>query len=479
MNDVAPVSKRKHILIVEDDELLAEYYQEILREDGWEVMAVGTGASALDVLRHRPVDVLLLDIYLPDYNGLEILKLINEEGLPAVVVAITNQGSIELAIEAMQLGAHDFLQKPVEIDRLQTTIKNAYKHLQLSHTVKLYEQAFQRDRFHNLIGASLPMQSVFQIIESGASSKATVFITGESGTGKELCAEAIHKQSSRADKPFVALNCAAIPKDLMESEIFGHVKGAFTGAVNDREGAASRANGGTLFMDEICEMNLDIQSKFLRFFQSQHFNKVGSSKDEEVDVRFVCATNKDPLEMVQKGLFREDLFYRLHVIPIAMPPLRERGDDILLIARKFLLDFTQEESKNFTKFSTEVENILLNYSWHGNVRELQNIIRNIVVLHDGDMVVRQMLPAPLDQVEAVAKDIESIRLASSNVVDIKGVVGNRDEPRKILPLWQVEMDVIEDAINQCEGNILKAAELLDINPSTIYRKRKKWESLIG
>ena len=479
MNDVAPVSKRKHILIVEDDELLAEYYQEILREDGWEVMAVGTGASALDVLRHRPVDVLLLDIYLPDYNGLEILKLINEEGLPAVVVAITNQGSIELAIEAMQLGAHDFLQKPVEIDRLQTTIKNAYKHLQLSHTVKLYEQAFQRDRFHNLIGASLPMQSDLQIIESGASSKATVFITGESGTGKELCAEAIHKQSSRADKPFVALNCAAIPKDLMESEIFGHVKGAFTGAVNDREGAASRANGGTLFMDEICEMNLDIQSKFLRFFQSQHFNKVGSSKDEEVDVRFVCATNKDPLEMVQKGLFREDLFYRLHVIPIAMPPLRERGDDILLIARKFLLDFTQEESKNFTKFSTEVENILLNYSWHGNVRELQNIIRNIVVLHDGDMVVRQMLPAPLDQVEAVAKDIESIRLASSNVVDIKGVVGNRDEPRKILPLWQVEMDVIEDAINQCEGNILKAAELLDINPSTIYRKRKKWESLIG
>jgi len=479
MNDVTPVSKRKHILIVEDDELLAEYYQEILRADGWEVMAVGTGASALDVLRHRPVDVLLLDIYLPDYNGLEILKLINDEGLPAVVVAITNQGSIELAIEAMQLGAHDFLQKPVEIDRLQTTIKNAYKHLQLSHTVKLYEQAFQRDRFHNLIGASFPMQSVFQIIESGASSKATVFITGESGTGKELCAEAIHKQSSRVDKPFVALNCAAIPKDLMESEIFGHVKGAFTGAVKDREGAASRANGGTLFMDEICEMSLDIQSKFLRFFQSQHFNKVGSSKDEEVDVRFVCATNKDPLEMVQKGLFREDLFYRLHVIPIAMPPLRERGDDILLIARKFLLDFTQEENKNFTKFSTEVENILLNYSWHGNVRELQNIVRNIVVLHDGDMVVRQMLPAPLDKIEAAAKDIEAIRLASTNVVDITGAVGNKDEQRNILPLWQVEMDVIENAINQCDGNILKAAELLDINPSTIYRKRKKWESLSG
>ncbi|MFC1602480.1 sigma-54-dependent transcriptional regulator [Pseudomonadota bacterium] len=472
-------SQHKHVLVVEDDELLAEYYREILQMDGWDVMAVGTGTSALDVLQHRPVDVLLLDIYLPDYNGLEILKIINDEGLPVAVVTITNQGSIELAIEAMQLGAHDFLQKPVEIDRLQTTINNAYKHLKLCHTVQFYEQSFQRDKFHNLVGASLPMQSVFRIIESGASSKATVFITGESGTGKELCAEAIHQQSSRADGPFVALNCAAIPKDLMESEIFGHVKGAFTGAVKDREGAASQANGGTLFMDEICEMSLDIQSKFLRFFQSRHFQKVGSNKDETVDIRFVCATNKDPLEMVQKGFFREDLFYRLHVIPIAMPPLRERGDDILLIARKFLFDFAREESKRFTKFTPEVEDILLNYSWQGNVRELQNVIRNIVVLHDAEVVVRKMLPTPLDKVEVSANNVESIRLASSNIVDITGVVGNRGEQRKIVPLWQVEMEAIEDAIGQCDGNILKAAELLDINPSTIYRKRKKWESLSG
>ena len=479
MPDVIELSNHRYVLIVEDDELLAAYYQEILQADGYEVMIVGDGTSALDILRHKQVDVLLLDIYLPDYNGLEILKLINDEGIPVVVVAITNQGSIELAVEATRLGAHDFLQKPVEIDRLQTTIRNAYKHFQLSHAVQFYEQSFQRDGFHDLVGASLSMQAVFQIIESGASSRATVFITGESGTGKELCAEAIHRQSARADMPFVALNCAAIPKDLMESEIFGHVKGAFTGATKDREGAASRANGGTLFMDEICEMNLDIQSKFLRFFQSQHFHKVGSNKEENVDIRFICATNKNPLDMVKKGLFREDLFYRLHVIPIVMPPLCERGADINLIAYKFLQDFSKEEKKQFKRFAPDVEKIIQDYKWPGNVRELQNVIRNIVVLNDGDEVTEKMLPALLYENKKPSSEFKDKTVEASIASEKKGCVQTLGDEYQILPLWQVEMKVIEKAIVQCDGNLIKAAEFLDINPSTIYRKRKKWKLLMS
>ncbi len=479
MANTAPLSNRKHVLIVEDDELFAAYYQEILQADGWEAMVVGDGISALDILRHKQIDVLLLDIYLPDYNGLDILKLIKKETIPVVVVVITNQGSIELAVEATRLGAHDFLQKPVDIDRLQTTIGNAYKHYRLSHAVQLYEQSFKSDRFYNLIGSSLPMQAVFQIIKSGASSKATIFITGESGTGKELCAEAIHKQSARAEMPFVALNCAAIPKDLMESEIFGHVKGAFTGATKDREGAASKANGGTLFMDEICEMNLDIQSKFLRFFQSQHFHKVGSNKEEHVDIRFICATNKDPLEMVKKGLFREDLFYRLHVIPIEMPPLRERGADIILIAYKFLSTFSKEENRLFTRFSPEAEGIIQDYPWPGNVRELQNVVRNIVVLNDGEEVTKKMLPAQLYESGTRSSQLKDKAAVETTInSEEKGCVQTLGDRYQILPLWQVEMKVIEKAIIQCDGNIIKAAEFLDINPSTVYRKRKKWESLL-
>jgi len=473
MTDTPPFTHRKRVLIVEDDELLAAYYQEILQADDWHTMVAGDGNSALDILQHKQVDILLLDIYLPDYNGLDILKLINKEAIPIVVVAITNQGSIELAVEATRLGAHDFLQKPVAIDRLQTTVRNAYKHYQLSHTVQFYEQSFKSDTFYNLIGSSLPMQAVFQIIKSGASSKATIFITGESGTGKELCAEAIHKQSSRADMPFVVLNCAAIPKDLMESEIFGHVKGAFTGATKDREGAASKANGGTLFMDEICEMNLDIQSKFLRFFQSQHFCKVGSNKEEDVDIRFICATNKDPLEMVKKGLFREDLFYRLHVIPIEMPPLCKRGADIILIASKFLSTFSEEENKQFKRFSPEAEKTIQRYQWPGNVRELQNVIRNIVVLNDGEEVTQKMLPAQFFESGHSFQYKDKTEETRINL-EKKECIQTLDDKCQILPLWQVEMKVIEKAIMQCNGNIIKAAEFLNINPSTIYRKRKKW-----
>ncbi|PCJ38707.1 MAG: hypothetical protein COA99_11370 [Moraxellaceae bacterium] len=240
------------------------------------------------------------------------------------------------------------------------------------------------------------MQQVYRVIGAAAESKATVFITGESGTGKEVCALAIHEKSQRRDNEFVAINCAAIPRDLMESEIFGHVKGAFTGAHAAREGAASLASGGTLFLDELGEMDIDLQSKLLRFVQTGTFKKVGGSKLESVDVRFVCATNRDPLAQVARGEFREDLYYRLHVIPIELPPLRDRGSDALDIARNFLKCFAEEEEKSFVDFSLKTEAILSNYNWPGNIRQLQNVIRNVVVLNEGEQVLPEMLPPPLN-----------------------------------------------------------------------------------
>jgi DNA-binding NtrC family response regulator len=313
----------------------------------------------------------------------------------------------------------------------------------------------------------MPMQAVYRIIESAAPSKATVFITGESGTGKEVCAEAIHQCSPRSEQPFIALNCAAIPHDLMESEIFGHVKGSFTGAQGDRKGAASLADGGTLFLDEICEMDLDLQSKLLRFIQTGTLQRVGSGKLETVDVRFVCATNRDPLVEVKAGRFREDLYYRLHVIPLSLPPLRERGEDILLLARNLLQNYAREENKRFKDFDAEAVRVLLDYPWPGNVRELQNVVRNIVVLNDRELVSPDILPPPLSGRRGMTAAMAPVSSASGSAEPLLNT--------PIRPLWLVEKETIEQAIASCDGNIPKAAALLEISPSTIYRKKQSWE----
>ncbi|MEN8196089.1 MAG: sigma-54 dependent transcriptional regulator, partial [Pseudomonadota bacterium] len=326
--------------------------------------------------------------------------------------------------------------------------------------------------------SSLAMQAVYRTVDATAASKATVFITGESGSGKEVAAEAIHCQSPRKNGPFIAINCGAIPKDLMESEIFGHVKGAFTGAHADRAGAASRASGGTLFLDEICEMDLALQTKLLRFIQTGTFQKVGGSKTEKVDVRFVCATNRDPLAEVEAGNFREDLYYRLHVIPINLPPLRDRDGDVIEIARHFLAEYAAEEGKVFKTFDPAAEKVFAGYKWPGNIRQMQNVIRNIVVLNDGTEVTLEMLPPPLNQSCKTLQEIppsteDTPRDAGEDV--LTGPVA-LSENGDIVPLWKVERDVIERAIDACEGNIPKAAAKLGVSPSTIYRKKLSWES---
>ena len=468
MNETDIQSPR--ILLVEDRLSLARCYAEFLSDEYCEVIHVGTGADALKELQAKVPALILLDLQLPDMNGMQILEYIKRKQIPLAVVVITAHGSFETSRMVMQLGAIDYLEKPFTRDRLCVTVRNALKRRQLESAVSNY-----RLGFCDFVGSSVVMQGVYRIIESAAKSSATVFITGESGTGKEICAQAIHKLSDRNEMTCVTLNCAAIPRDLMESEIFGHVKGAFTGAVAQREGAASRANGGTLFLDEIGEMDLDLQSKLLRFVQTGQFQKVGSNMVETVNVRFVCATNRNPLEQVKAGTFREDLYYRLHVVPIHLPPLRERDRDVIDIAEKVLTQFAEEENKNFRSLSRETEKFFLRYPWPGNVRQLLNVMRNIVVLHDGEVILPGMLPSPLDLYDlGEGEKKREFNAPALQVVEPRKPVGIKAE-QDIRPLWMVESEAIEEAIEICGGSITRAARYLELSPSTIYRKRSAWE----
>jgi len=472
---------KSRVLLVEDMVPLAQMYEAFLADQPYHLNHVETGQEALAVLADSPPDVVLLDLMLPDMDGLSILEHISNEKMSCAVVVITANASLDTVIEAMRLGALDYLVKPFNEERLQVTLQNVVARRQLSQIVATYRNDIDRHNYQGFIGSSLVMQRVYRIIDSAAGSRATVFITGESGTGKEVCAEAIHRQSPRADKPIVALNCSAIPKDLMESEIFGHVKGAFTGAVADREGAALRAAGGTLFLDEICEMDLSLQSKLLRFIQSGNFQRVGSNKTENADIRFVCATNKDPVVEVAEGRFREDLFYRLHVIPVHMPALKDRDDDVLFIADKLLVETAAEEGKAFKAFDERVRAVFESYSWPGNVRQLQNVVRNIVVLNDGEVVDSAMLPPPLDQVGPEFKS-EPVLIADTPVSSLLAMPLKTvpdffpTTADNLRPLEEMERRIIEHAVKLCGGNVPRAASHLGISASTIYRKRNSWDT---
>jgi DNA-binding NtrC family response regulator len=337
--------QKPSVLLIEDTSSLALIYQQYLKDEAINLIHAPNGREAKDLISSNPPDLVLLDLGLPDIDGKDILRWIQSEGYPTLVIVITADSAVDTVVDVMRHGALDFLEKPFDAERLRTTVRNALKQASLEHYIDDLKNTFERNTYHGFIGGSLPMQAIYRIIDSAAPSKATVFITGESGTGKEVCAEAIHKQSTRAKGPFIALNCGAIPRDLMESEIFGHVKGAFTGAATERKGAAALADGGTLFLDEVAEMDMDLQTKLLRFIQTGRFKKVGGNKEESVDIRFICATNQDPLKAVSEGRFREDLYYRLHVIPIHLPPLQERSEDILEIATYLLKKYATEEGK--------------------------------------------------------------------------------------------------------------------------------------
>jgi len=462
---------KRHVLIVEDTLPMAVLYEEYLRDEAWDVAIAGSLAQARTRMEARVPDAVVIDVGLPDGSGIDLLKEIRAKGLPTEAVVVTVSGSMKLAVEAMREGAYDFLVKPFDRDRLTVTLRNALERRKLVDAVVEMREEFGRDRYYGFVGASLPMQAVYRIIDSAAQSKATVFVTGESGTGKEVCAEAIHKRSPRAKAPFVALNCAAIPKDLLESEIFGHVKGAFTGATADRAGAALQAHRGTLFLDEICEMDLNLQGKLLRFLQTGLVQRVGDSKPQDVDVRIVCATNRDPAAEVAAGRFREDLYYRLHVIPITLPPLRDREGDVLLIAHELLKRYAREERKRFTGFTAEAESILASYAWPGNVRELQNAVRSTIVLHDAEAIDAGMLP---DKLRGRAPGAMP-RLAAAANTNASYDVPPGAPGSPLRPMWRIERDAIEAAIAACGGNVRRAAAFLEIDASTIYRKKQLWE----
>ena len=450
------------VLIVEDLSTLSQTYVSFLSREAISLSVAATGEAALKSLGARAADVVVLDVNLPDMNGLDILREIKRRELPTEVVIITSNGSINLAVDAMREGAFDFVVKPCTSDRLRVTVRNALERRRLSNAVQTLTEEFGRDSFCGFIGRSLAMQPIYRIIQSAAPSKATVFVTGESGTGKEVCAEALHRLSKRREAPFVPVNCAAIPHDLLESELFGHVKGSFTGATSDRNGAALQADGGTLFLDEIGEMEPAFQAKMLRFLQTGKVQRIGDDRAQAVDVRIVCATNRDPKAEVAAGRFREDLFYRLYVIPIELPPLRDREDDVLLLARSFLDRYSADDGKQFTGIEPEAEEALLRYGWPGNIRELQNVIRKIVVLDSGPIVEAKMLPP---EVRAGTSSGGIMQRSGQTASAVAGI-----EAASIKPLEDVIDQTIQAAIAHFDGSIPKAAAALKVSPSTIYRR---------
>ncbi|WP_150524672.1 sigma-54-dependent transcriptional regulator [Roseibium sediminis] len=444
----------------------------------------------LQDLAGKTTDVLILDLEtVGSDEGLEPFAV---RCPTAVIIAVSSQGSVSRAVSAMRAGAHDFLTKPFSLDALASkvsfqldqrpTLKSdlltAISSARATDSSGLIGEAASDNGdseevlgLSKLIGSSAAIQRVFEQIKRMAPSQAPVFITGESGTGKELCANAIHDLSDRQGKPFVTLNCAAIPRDLIESEIFGYVRGAFTGATDNRAGAAEQAAGGTLFLDEIGEMDLMLQSKLLRFLQTGTFQRLGDTVSRKVDARIICATNRDPLAEISAGRFREDLYYRLHVLPIQLPPLRERRDDIVPLATSFLLRYSAEEGRGFRGFDADAETRLASYHWPGNVRQLENTIRQIVVMNDGTSITFEMLPLIIRDASA---------RASHSLIDISRERARPTAVQRpfgtIEPLWAQEKRIIEDALNAFNGNIAMAAAALEISPSTIYRKRQSWES---
>ena len=458
------MTERAELLLVEDTPSLQMVYRAVLHGAGHRVRTAATADEGLSAFREMRPPVVLLDLMLPDRDGLDLMRDMLALRPDAAVIVITANGSINKAVEAMRAGAHEFLVKPFDETRFLHAIDNALASVAPEPVAGVTTDDAPPGEF---IGTSPAMLRVYAQIRSVARSMATVFITGESGTGKELCAQAVHELSNRATGPFIPLNCGAIPSELLESEVFGHLKGSFTGAISDKIGAAAAADGGTLFLDEICELDLNLQTKLLRFLQTSTIQPVGATRPRKVNVRIVCATNRDPMDAVRRGQFREDLYYRLHVIPIRMPPLRDRGGDILAIARAALARFAAEEGRAFQALEPAVEAQFLRLSWPGNVRQLLNVIRNVVVMNEGERVTLPMLPIDLHHEIERAQAAPSAPVPADRPhVTLDGLIGR--------PLAEIERMVIEETIARHGGSVPKAARVLEVAPSTLYRKIEGW-----
>jgi DNA-binding NtrC family response regulator len=467
MKPTLPRGKVASVLLIEDTASLQMIYRTVLQGAGYGVRVASTAAEGMAAFAEEPAQVVVLDLGLPDRDGLELIRDILAQRADARIIVITANATINRAVAAMRAGAHEFLVKPFDEGRFLAAVSEGVQSSESRPvTVRLPSKKAEPDSARPFLGSSEVMTRIHGKISSVAKSMATVFITGESGTGKELCALAVHGSSIRANGPFIALNCGAIPHDLLESEVFGHVKGSFTGAISDRPGAATAADGGTLFLDEICEMAPVLQTKLLRFLQTSTVLPVGSNRPQKVNVRIICATNRDPLDAVRRGQFREDLYYRLFVVPIHMPPLRERGNDVIEVAEAALQQFAAEEGRHFDGLSREVLDLFRRLPWPGNVRQVLNVIRNIVVLNPGGLVTLAMLPGDIHQTLAdrPGRDAHADRVAAEPGID--SLIGR--------PLAEIERLVVTATLARHGGSVPKAARVLDLSPSTLYRKLESW-----
>jgi DNA-binding NtrC family response regulator len=446
------------IHIIDDEPIIHEVLGDLLTSEGYAVVNSANGEEALERHSSQTFDLILLDLLMPGMDGIEVLKLLKKRDPRSVIIIITAYASVESAISAMKIGAFDYVQKPFKHDELLLTVKRAIEHKNLQEeNLRLKDELKRKFSFENIIGKSKVMQNVFETIKASAPTRSTILIQGESGTGKELVARAIHQNSDRASFPFIIVNSGSLPPDLLESHLFGHVKGAFTGAVSLKKGLFEAAENGTIFFDEISTLNIETQSKLLRVMQEREFMRLGGTKTIKVDVRVVAATNSDLEELIQERRFRQDLFYRLNVIKIELPPLRERKEDIPLLVKHFLDIYSKENNKEIEAVTPDVMEILISYDWTGNIRELENLIERAVVLTKTKLITRDNLPPFL-----LSAPYKGLALnPSSQDLNLKE------------NLQAIQKKAILRALKQSNGVQKKAASLLGVKPTTLNEMIKR------
>ncbi|MBN2069873.1 MAG: sigma-54-dependent Fis family transcriptional regulator [Candidatus Krumholzibacteriota bacterium] len=448
------------ILIVDDEKAIRWSLGEALKNQGYEVSEADNGEKGIDLFREEPADLVILDLKLPDTDGIEVLKKLREEDEEIPVIMMTAYGEVETAVEAIKNGAYDFLLKPFQLEKMKIAIRHALENRRLREELDgIKKKEKEEYNFNNFLGTSKVMRSVFEtVIKIGESRASTILIQGESGTGKELVARAIHESSKGEGMPFLEINCAALPESLLESELFGHEKGAFTDAKTRKKGLFELAEGGTIFLDEIGEMGITLQSRLLRVLENKTFRRVGGVKDMKVNTRIIAATNRDLLKAIQAGDFRNDLYYRLQVIPIYLPPLRERKEDIALLANHFIEVFSKEFKKKIDKINPEVEEHLMRYSWPGNVRELKNVIERAILLEAEKEILPEHIPSEI--------------MALEEGTDGPGPEGiDRLYP---ISIKDMEKILICKTLDETDGNKSKAARILGISRQTLREKTKMY-----
>ena len=446
---------KEKILVVDDEQSHRMMLKAVLNKQGYGVSEADDGSSAIKAVENESFDLILMDIRMSDMDGIAALKEIKKTNPSIPVIMMTAYASLKTAVEALKSGAYDYLTKPLEMEELKILVQKTLEHSRLEEeNVLLKERLADRFEFSRIIGRSKAMKELFETLSHVVSSDATILIYGESGTGKELVANAIHQNSPRAQKPFIKVSCAALPETLLESELFGHERGAFTGAVGRKAGRFQLADGGSLFLDEVSEMSPATQVKLLRVLQEKEFEPLGSTKTIQVDIRLISATNKDLETEVKEGRFREDLFYRLNVIPVHLPPLRERKEDIPLLAEHFFKIHAEKNKSSLKGFLPKSMDAMIRYEWPGNVRELDNIVERVILLARGEYISPEDLPAPIQG--AQERDLSLVSVPPG------------------ITLREVEKEVILQTLSNTEGNRTKTAQFLGISRKTLQNKLKEY-----